>query len=506
MDTIQQIVQTFSSEDRADFKRFLKRTKSNEDRKDLQLFELMTQLDSDPKSYAKKLYPQLNPVAYQAVRKRLQKLLTRFIALKLIDNDSSEASGVLSLVNVARYLFAHSLSSLGWKYLEKAEKMALKNDLFEILNSIYVLQIQYLPPKETTVQVELIEKWKANKVLLEQNEQSEIALSIVSGKIDLANQSGVFQDIESMVRHTLKELGLSHQFLMQPRFVYHLAAVNRKRLLVKKDFFNLEPFLVQQYQLIEKQDGFQQKHSFYKLGFLYMIAHTLFRNKKFESALTYIIQLEQELSKAPKSLKQQYLGKAMLLKANVLLFSNRIQESILLLDQLSTQKEIQLANPIRLNTIINTGIAFFYEGNYRKALRKLMSITHTDKWCEKIMGKEWVLKKTLMEVLLYIELEEWSLVDSRLRYVRRSYRQLLQQEQYRRVNTYLSFLRQVSLRTDSDFGQMQVQLEQAFDWIPMEYEDLQAVGFYAWLKARLHKRSNYEVLLELLEQAKVKAT
>ncbi|MBD79813.1 MAG: hypothetical protein CL840_12940 [Crocinitomicaceae bacterium] len=505
MDTIHQIISTFDEEDVVSFRRFLKRTKGNEDRKDLQLFNLfIAKGEESSKEFSALLYPEGNNASYQAVRKRLTKLLTRFIALKLLDNDSSEASMVLSLVNMARYLFSHNLSSLGWKYLLKAEKAALKNDLFEILNSIYVLQIQYLQAESGTSYETLIKKWKANKKRLEINEQGEIALSLVTDKIKQAQQSGEFEDIDKLIKNALKDLNLNENYLLQPRFVYNVASMNRRRMLLDKDYFNLEPFIIKQFELINGQVGFQKKHNYYKLGFLYMISHTLYRNKKFDLSLEYLAQLETELKHAAKSQKNEFFSRVILLRANLLLFNSNIDESIRLLSDLLKAKSVIVSQKDRLNAIVNLGVFHYYKGDFRQTRKVLNDINHSDKWCEKIMGREWVMKKNIMEVILYIELEEFSLVDSRIRYLHRSFRDILHLDKYRRVATYIKFLRKIanSTLTINELS-LEEEVEDSFEWIPFETEDIQAIAFYAWLKSKIQKRGNYEVLLELIQANQV---
>ena len=502
MDSIQEIISTLNEEDCSGFRRFLKRTKGNEDRKDLQLFNLFVSNENEStRHFELELYPKGNNVSYQAVRKRLTRLLTRFIALKLMDSDSSDASHVLSLVNMARYLFGHNLGHQAWKYLIKAERAADKNELFEILNTIYVLQIQHLPTNSPMNHEELIEKWKKNKKQLEDTEQGEIALSLVSRKIDEAGKMGEYQSIDSLIKASLNDLNLEEDYLLQPRFVYHIASMNRKKMLREKDYFNLEPFLIEQFELINNRSGFRQKHNYFKLGFLYMICHTLFRNRKFEESFDYLNSLEKELESAPKSLQNEFYPKTILLKANLFLFQNKLSLSIQLLEKTYKKPPVIFSQKDRLNVITNLGVAYFYNEEPLKTKKVLLEINHSDKWCEKIMGKEWVLKKSIMEVILHIELEEQSLVDSRLRYLQRSFRDVLIQPKYKRVATYIKFLRRIGdAPIPNKMELIEKEIEGSFEWIPMEREDLQAIAFYAWLKSKVTNKTQYELLLELVKR------
>lgn len=502
MDSLQEVISTLGAEDAVDFRRFLKRTKTNANRKDLQLFNLIFESkEGETPKWSELLYGQKNHPNYQALRKRLTHSLNRFIALKLIDNDSSQASQVLNWVNMARYLASFHLNHQAWKYLLKAEKAAIANDLFEILNTVYVLQIQFLPTNKADSLNSIIEKWKQNKAHLEMNEKGEIALSLVSHQLSTGNKSDKKIDFEQLIHNTLSDLDLKEGFLLQPRFVYHLASINRKKMLRKKDFYNLEPFLVKQYNLIKDNSGFGSKYNYYHLGFLYMIAHILFRNKKFAQSQQYLNELEALLAKSSKSQQNEFYPKFVLLSANVSLFVGEVKNSINILSETLNSPKIHYSKKDELNLIVNLGIAHFQNGEPKLTQRVLASIAHSDQWCEKKMGREWVLKKALMEVILFIELEMNDLVDSRIRYVQRSFRDLFDLPVYQRVKMFVRFMKLISKNpTPDQVESIKEELEKSFTWVPFEQEDLQAVGFYAWLKGRLNNKNSYQMLLELIEQ------
>ncbi len=499
MDSLEEIIDTFGIEDRTEFRRFLKRTKSNDNRKDLQLFQLISDESVTSKEYHYKLYQPPNQAAYLACRKRLSRSINKFIALKLIDSDSSNVSEVLNWVNMARYLFSNQKSELALKYLKKAERSALKNDLFEVLNTIYVYQIQYLPQPEQSQRIKIVRKWEKNKKALELNEKSEIALSIIHQKIVESNNQGTHSNILELITGTLNNLNLSTDFLINPRFIYNLTHANRKLMLSKKDFYNLEPFIINQYSLIQKQNGFAAKYNYYQLGFLYMIAHTLYRNKKFDKAYEYVLQLEEELKKASKTQIAELKPKLVLLKSNLFIFKKDLHSSLQLLQQEFTQLSLNSADKLKFISAI--GIVQFLQGKPKQSLASLNTMNHSNNWCAKIMGREWLLKRLLMEVILYSELEEFELVDSRIRNIRRSFRDLLAVEPYNRAKPFLSIIKQINSagNTANNSGHnLSVLLESLFNFLPAEQEDLQAMLFYAWLKSKAAKKSFYEVLLEIV--------
>lgn len=501
MDGIAQIVSTFDESAAKAFRQFAQTFGQRNERKDLQLFDLFWKHgEPDKADIVAQLYREPNEEAYQALRKRLIKSLTRFVSLKLMDQDSSSLSTALGLVNMARYLWAHHLDKLAEKYLQKAERLAEKNDLFEILNSIYVLQIQNANVQDDRVLNLLMSKWRANKKRLEQSELSEIALSILTRKIKEAAEPKDFQNVEEWTASILAHVQQDSHYMLQPRFAYHVAGLVRKKMLLEKDYFHLEPFLLKTYQSLDINGSFTTKHSYYQQGFLYMLAHTLFRNRKFQEALTHLDQLERQLQGAPKAQLAEFKAKAEMLRASTCMYTNQLQEAAGQLESLLGSRTLKKNAAVDANTKVSLAVVNVFQGNFSQANKALRSIPFSDKKGISQMGAEWAMKRALIETIIYFELGEFDLVDSRITYLRRQFRPLFQQPVYQRVKEYLQCIELLShAKNQQEAQQLQEEMKSVFEQIPADMEDLQAMAFYAWLKAKALGRDTYEVVLEVVE-------
>jgi len=239
------------------------------------------------------------------------------------------------------------------------------------------------------------------------------------------------------------------------------------------------------------------------MGILYFIAHTLYRNKKFEEAKKYLEEFKSCLDNEGNSYFVFYYPKLMQLTAAIFVFSNELNNAQNCLDELLENKRLNLDHSDRLNITINKGINHFLNGDLELANKVLLTIYHTDKWCEKVMGKEWVLKKNLMEVMLYHDMEKIEVAESRLRSVERTFKSMFQQPIYQRIKGFLFLIKFVIMKSnDVTSEHFQNVVNEKIDWQPFEQEDLQAMGFYAWLKSKMEKRSMYDVWLELTSAAK----
>ena len=117
-------------------------------------------------------------------------------------------------------------------------------------------------------------------------------------------------------------------------------------------------------------------------------------------------------------------------------------------------------------------------------------------------GKEWVIKKSLMEILLHIELQHLDLAESRIRTFRRSHKEHLKKRNELRVLTYLklceAYFRHPEQVENPKFLE---KIESSFDWLPLATEDIFAISFYAWLKSKIQNKPLYTVTLDLIERS-----
>ena len=124
---------------------------------------------------------------------------------------------------------------------------------------------------------------------------------------------------------------------------------------------------------------------------------------------------------------------------------------------------------------------------------------HTDQWYIEKAGIDWVIKKNVAELLLYIELQEDDLFFSRLKSFKRSYSNYLNQIEQSRILTFLKFAEQYYLKPESiSTEKFKNNLETSFEWITIPEEDIFVISFYAWLKSKIERQDIYPTTLLLL--------
>lgn len=497
MDNLHEIIQTLDETDIKDFSLFINRLKKKGDRKDLELFNLLQNNSTDKGELLYTLYPRdHNRVAYHATRKRLLKQLSDFLSIKRINDDTTAASQIMSLYSMSQYLFERKSDRIAWTHLLKAEKLAIKSQQYALLQNIYSTQVQQSDSQHAPALDEILIKKTNNKLLLEEEDNANTANYVIKSKIKSAFTSGATIDLHEIVTETLKTYNLTNTASTNPRIFYNIIAITRSVILASKDFYSFEPYIIEKFRTLKPY--FTKHNHYYKVQLLYMISHTLYRNKKFSEAQLYLEKLQAALLEYNKSHFLQLYAKYTLLKAQTLCFQNKLPEAIRLLEEYLHSKELKVDQEQKLNAFINLSVFYFLKQDYNAALNLFNQIQHSDKWCVKKMGMEWLMKKLLIEILVHYELGNIDLVESRIRSIERNFSELLSQKKYTRVVTFLAFVKLIMNKPDEATApQFKERVEGSFDWVPKEMEDLQAMMFFGWIKSKMKQRSYYQVVLDL---------
>ncbi|HEX8326433.1 MAG TPA: hypothetical protein VF629_02745, partial [Hymenobacter sp.] len=193
-------------------------------------------------------------------------------------------------------------------------------------------------------------------------------------------------------------------------------------------------------------------------------------------------------------------------------------ESIALLEQ---ELKAKPGLPVMEDLTARLQLVFHYfaERNFSKANYAMLRLGRTDHWLEEHLGLEWLLKKNMGEMLIQLELGHEDLALGRLKAIERSLVErfpaapatVVAAEEpptaatiaggpYHFVLSYLGLVQAViNNPASARSAEFAARVEEFPVFLPSEREDLQAMSFYAWLRARMYGRPYYEVLLEVAE-------
>lgn len=500
MNDLNTIISTFSTEDAQRFINFLDKRNKRSDTKNIQLFKYLLHDDLTSDALCLKLYGDHKKGAYHALRKRLYQSIIDFIANASLQDEKAIDMQIIKYILAARTCLQNKQYQVAYKILDKAEMLATEHHLFPLLNEIYHTKIQYAYANPSVEINQLISKFKSNQ----KNHQLEDQLNIVYAKIrkTLNNMTykGDVADFQTLLNHTLKEHSISMTESMSFKSLYQLVAINSYSAFVTNDYLKIEPFLIDTYQSILAHKDVE-KQLFYHIQILYLIANTLFRNKKFNTSFHYLKLMYQYMNEKHKKHYNSFKLKYHLLLSLNLNYTNKPDEAISLLTPLATIKHADIETLLDIK--LSLTMFYFQKNELQKAARLFSKFYHTDKWYTEKAGKEWVIKKHLIDILLHIELKNIDLVESRLLSFKRSHASYLKSIGQQRVLTYLSLVEDCYKNPEQAASDaFKEKVEASFDWIDHKREDIFVMSFYAWLKSKMENRPLYQTTLGLVDRVK----
>lgn len=499
MSDLNTIISTFSNEDQQRFINYLEKKNKRKDTKNIQLFKYLLQDHLTSKQLCLKLYRTQKQGAYHALRKRLYQSIIDFIANTSLQEEKVVDMQIIKYVLASRTCLQNKQYKVAYKILDKAEILATEHHLFALLNEIYHTKIQYAYALPTIDINLLISKFKSNQ----KNHQLEDQLNIVYAKIrqTLNNMTykGDIVNFETILNNTLKAHNISISDSMSFKSLYQLVAINSFSAFVTNDYLKIEPFLINTYKsILEHKDI--DKQLFYHIHILYFIANTLFRNKKFKASLQYLNLMHKYMNEKQKKHYNTFKLKYNLLLSLNLNFTNMQDKAINVLTPFINVKDVDIETLLDIK--LSLVMFYFQKNDFKKASHLFSKFYHTDKWYTKKAGKEWVIKKHLIDVLLQIELKNIDLVESRLLSFKRGYSNYLKEIKQQRALTYLGLVESYYKNPEKvNTEAFKNKVENSFEWIEKQREDIFVMSFYAWLKSKMENKPLYSTTLNLIKSA-----
>ncbi len=494
MDNLKALLRNLTPKMAGDFQDYLQKYKNKHGRKDLELLDLM-QNESLPnaKAYTERLYGKHNLNGYQGLRKRLFKKLSVFLSQQYMDNDQSAVSMLSGYISIIRYLLDQNELRLAWVFLNKAEKLAIDNEQYDLLNTIYGIQIEHAGNGSEKSLQAIIKNKQYYRRLADQQEEFSLVCALVNERLKAVKFRELNTSIEQWIGQLMQEYHIDKDTVLNPRSVFHLLSITRSAAIANRDFDAFLPYLLKQYQKLEAAQVFTKSNHLYKLQILFMVAHTLYRTRNFEASLTYQQTLENEMSKFNNLYQKRFYVRLVMMQSGTMAFKGEAVKAIELTENLLQEYRF-IEETDRLGALLNLGLYYFLTNDLNKANQVNLRIGHTDNYCIKKMGKEWTMKKNLMEIIIQYELENDEIALQRIKLFRKQYHDLFQQKLYSRVKDYVNILQKTITSPFSMQGHHEI--EKSLVLVPVEKEDLQAMAFYSWLKAKFNKTSYYEALLD----------
>lgn len=496
MIALKSIIDAFSVEDQQKFIAYLQQKNKRKDTKNIELFRLMTKPELDSKSICYQLYKVDNCNAYHALRKRLFQSLIDFTANKNLEDENSIDMQIIKYILASRTYLLQKNYEIAYKILDKAERFADEHLLFPILNEIYHTKIQYAPnyPKIDLDNLILKQKENRKKHILE--DQLNIVYAQLKSVLNSMSYQGKAINFEAELESILKNYNIELSETLSFKSLYQILAIVNISALATNRYYEIENFVLKSYNILkDKKDT--EKQLFYQIHIVYIIANTLFRNKKFEASLSYIQEMKELMKLKKATYQKEFILKKTLVEALNYNYLNNQNKAIDIVELVIKKKHSDIEALLDLH--LSLLMFYFQKEDFTKAKSVLAKFYHTDQYYIEKAGIDWVIKKNLAEILLYIELNEDDLFYSRLKSFKRKYTSYLKQINQSRILNFVNYAERLYQKPETMMDiNFSLKLKSTFESNTIHKEDIFVISFYAWLKNKAEGNNLYNTTLNLI--------
>jgi len=498
MNAVSDIISLMNYNDNKAFVSFLKSKNTRNDTKNTKLFKL---LETDDINSLKNLYSDAkNNDAYHALRKRLYDNLVEFMANRTFEANTGDAHEVLRLLVVSRFFLEHKLTKTAFKCLAKAEGKAAALEYFSLLNEIYHTQIQYAHLNLDVNLSAVIEKFTVNRASMQREEQLNIGYALLRRELAEIQYKGKVIDLKSFIFSTMESLGVSLDEALTYKSLYQMLFIANEYASINFNFNLIEPFFVKSYDFIKAKNNQGEGQLYYHIYILYFMSNFHFRTLRFDVSETYLEKMLEQMQKQNNRYYSRFSLRYFLLAALNKNFLGNPGMAIELAEK-ALKGAPSKADPVDVNDLRICLIMFMVQQNDRTALKYMGQFAHTDSWYEKKLGMLWAIRKSLLEILLYTDVEHTELALSRLKSFKRRYKKYLTEVKEDRVMEYALLVERYILKPEIATQPAFAQAIHAM-LVPGEPQDIFVISFLGWLLAKADKRkSTYEVTLELVSES-----
>lgn len=497
MNAIQEVVHLMNDEDIKAFSLYLDKKNKRKDVRNIGLFNM---LKTDDINVEKKVFADKKSAdAYHALHKRLYDTLVEFMANRSFENDTSEEHAVLRLLVVSRLFFEHKLTKAAFKCLAKAEAIATGLEHFSLLNEIYHTQIQFAHLNLTLSLDGAVEKFRANKKKLEQEEQLNLGYALLRRELADIYHKGKIVDFQGLIKNTIELHGISLRQVLTFKSLYQILFIANEYASINNDYGLIEPFIVKSYGFITAKEELAERHLYYHIYILYFMANFHFRNGRFAESQLYLEKMQEQLQKQGGKYYNRFCLRYFLLKSLNESYSGYPGQGVDTAEKaLARYKK---ADPNDSNDLRLALIVFYLQQDAGKdAAKQMVKFSHSDSWYEKKMGMDWAIKKCLVEILLHTQQENTELALSRIKSFKRRYKKYLMGVNEERVLSYLALIERYVLKPEiAATPQFKNTVEQFMETARSGPKDIFVMSFLAWLLARVRRKTIYDTTLVLLE-------
>jgi tetratricopeptide (TPR) repeat protein len=505
MDSLLQIIKNLKKEEIRNFKIFTNRFQRSEDIKITTLFDFLRagKYNEDDRKLIALLFPDdtENANAYYRLKNRLKTELEK--SLLNLHHNLDEKVATINFITLSSIFLYKSQYELAVYYLRKAEKVAVNNEFYDLLDLIYGQLIELADNFNEINPMDYIDKKnenaKKNSIIMQANN----AIASILFRLRKTNFSNKEEEIGITLQRIMEELNIAAEIYTIPKVKLRVHTCIRNILLQNHDFVRLEGYLISSLKEFEEENLFNKTTHTTKIVTITWIINSLMINKRWAEAIDYTEMLLEELNKYNKLYYDNFIWTYYQSLITNYMCSNRVDDAITLLEQITELPAHKGVTFYEYAIHCNLALCYYYKRNYTTAIKSLARLFTKDIYPK--LSAEFQFSISLIEVIVHYENNNLDYVSYRISEIKRHFRGLLKQPGYQQEKHFLKILTTMSNKPDPMRDkQMLVQMHQFAE----EAQNLQVgsgkhIDTGIWMKAKLDRQPYYNYLYRTLQAPEV---
>lgn len=462
-----------------------------------ELLEFSRFLDRKRKSKDQKLKSYLNKSSFKqpksaaelTIRKRLKRELLTFLALKQMENTSD--NHFKHHVYAVKELFHRKALSSAWKLALQLEKKIISENEIQTLRDLYEIMLDNSPSSAGPDVAYLIKQYQKTEEILQKRIKQKIELARIKNTTRQMRSEGVANNTSlSKIHETLLES-------LKKNDIVHSAAIMKTARRLSISHQNLADYSAAYERTYLHYKSFtplnsEERRS--KQDIFYAYFHVLYR-------LLQLNKLNKELALMHESsinfkLDSDAYFSLSLIEIIAAFYTGKLELSEKLCDDILSRSFIPAK--FSLNLYLNYVVILACLKKHKEAAQIFATFRHSDEWCRKKMGWEWVLRKNLIYIMLQYDMGNIDIAEYHLlKFKSKKMKDVI--SMHPEILLFLELLG-AFFQSPNSIGKSKLEELEKKYFSASSTIEVKKLSYYAWLKSKTTKNDYYSEMLILMNK------
>lgn len=473
------IIEALSKEECRNIKILLERTNNSDSRKDVTLFDYIRKnsptIDED--YIANILYGDNDRNSFYRLKNRLQNEINK--SLIFAHFNSSEYSYVLHLINLAKLFKEKENYNLSFDYLKTAEKKAIKNEFYTLLDLTYaeiislsIASVKFNPEK-------YIIKKRDNLHTLNKASEIDDILATLTYLVKTSQNYNVLEikknkELLQKIKKISNEETIKSSLILQLK-IYHTIS---RILLQQHDYVGLETYLKLTLNHFIQNKLFDKSNHDTRLQMLTYLVNSLFKNNNYKESL----KVAEELRLAMLEYNGLFYKKYLVYYYNSLVINYQVTDklkAIAVLEEAKTKAEIQELPVFSVFIYLNLSVLFFKLKDFKQSKKNLAKLKLEDNFST--LDSMLQYKINIFELMVISELNDVDLFKHQLNALKTAFKIIINDNPESRDELFVDLLTKMVTDPESDWKELAIQFNKTLN----EKSDTDIMNYNNWLENKL---------------------